>query len=491
VTVVFSPPIALTPAGRHHAEAARANYLATSAALDALTEAVRGNTMTKRILLRAAAGAGKSHALKRMVAEALGRTGCQRIGVTAFANKQVFPLAEELGTAHGAAVVCLRISADALPDLPDSVRRAVSIAPDNASVPATARVILATASMFGRVGWNLKDSLGALPRSDHLFEVLFIDEAWQLPLHLYQGIERLAPVMIGVGDVGQLPPLDPSLNPWRGDAGHNPYRAWPTNFAHDQHTMSIALPSVWRPSAAQLGLWRAFYEDWDDLQCVAAPGDRCMELQGPMAATPAGIWAQISTGVPSLVEVDGLPEPDAPDVDLPLLQTIEGWLDALFESDFRLRQARYDHEGKPIGDSGADGGPSVAVLATRNQAVDDAHEMVERLVQRHSLSGGTIVASTVDSWQGQTNGITVAIHPLSGASALDEFNSAFGRLAVTCTRATHGLLLVSRSGLDQLLATAPPRPGTPFGEPGTRQLPRQTHQRIVRNFARARVDDRL
>lgn len=67
---------------------------------------------------------------------------------------------------------------------------------------------------------------------------------------------------------------------------------------------------------------------------------------------------------------------------------------------------------------------------------------------------------------------------------LDEFNSAFGRLAVTCTRATHGLLLVSRRNLDDLLAVAAPRPGTPFGEPGTRQLPRQTHQRILSTFAR-------
>ena len=86
---------------------------------------------------------------------------------------------------------------------------------------------------------------------------------------------------------------------------------------------------------------------------------------------------------------------------------------------------------------------------------------------------------------GQTNAITVTIHPLSGAFALDEFNSAFGRLAVTCTRATHGLLMVARAGLSDLLADAPARPGTPLGEPGTRQLPRQTHQRILQTFARA------
>jgi hypothetical protein len=128
------------------------------------------------------------------------------------------------------------------------------------------------------------------------------------------------------------------------------------------------------------------------------------------------------------------------------------------------------------------------VLATRNQTVDDAAEVVGRLSDRFGLGETDLLSSTVDSYQGQTNGLTVALHPLSGASQLDEFNSAFGRLAVTCTRATHGLLMVARPGLDELLGDAPARPGTPFGEPGNRQLPRQTHQRILSTFARGRID---
>ncbi|WP_220432860.1 hypothetical protein [Raoultella terrigena] len=59
---------------------------------------------------------------------------------------------------------------------------------------------------------------------------------------------------------------------------------------------------------------------------------------------------------------------------------------------------------------------------------------------------------------------------------------------MTCTRATHGLLLVSRAGLDELLDNAPAVPGTPLGEPGTRELPRQTHRRILRTFARGVVN---
>jgi hypothetical protein len=193
------------------------------------------------------------------------------------------------------------------------------------------------------------------------------------------------------------------------------------------------------------------------------------------------------------LHVGGLPDAEAPDVDLPLLGVLEELLDRVLSTGIELMATQYDGYGQPEGavsltlaDPGTD--PWIAVLATRNQTTDDAQEMVERLTERHGLAPGILVASTVDSWQGQTNALTVAIHPLSGATALDDFNSAFGRLAVTCTRATHGLLILARAGLDEVLANAPARPGTPLGEPGTRRLPRQTHARILSTFAQGEVD---
>lgn len=229
-----------------------------------------------------------------------------------------------------------------------------------------------------------------------------------------------------------------------------------------------------------------------ELNCVAAPGDRSLRVSG-LAGVAGSIWAQVATGVPVMLEVYDLAEPEAPDVDLPLMEFVEELLDELFAAGFAIEHAMYDDAGSPTGematfkpgDQPAD--PLVVILATRNQAVDDATDSVERLRTKHGLTDKDLLASTVDSWQGQTNGITVALHPLTGASQLDEFNSAFGRLAVTCTRATHGLLVVSRPGLDQLLVEAPVRPGTPFGEPGNRHLPRQTHQRILATFTRGAV----
>ena len=489
MAIVFTPPATPSATAQHHNAAAAGNAATTERAIDALLATLSGTAEYERILLKAAAGAGKSHALQRMVAAALEHPGCTRVGITAFANKQLYPLARQLGETLGRKNVCLHVSADRAGQIDEALAAVATVVHSSGDVPPETQVLISTTHMFEGTHRSHLPRLGPAANGEQLFDVLLIDEAWQLPLHRYRTVERLAPLIVGVGDVGQLPPLDPGQNPWRGDRGYNPYRAWPTAYPDGPSTWAGELPAVWRPTAEQRDLWHAFYRDWEHLDCVAAPGDRRLQI-GALDGDAADVWRQVATGIPTLVEVAGLDEPEAPDIDAPLLAVVEQWLDQLLAAGFTLHHARYDSGGNPTGVEVFDGCTAgadvrIVILATRNQAVDDAQAIADRLAERHHLPEGVIVASTVDSWQGQTNAITVAVHPLSGASQLDDFNSAFGRLAVTCTRATHGLLLVSRSGLDELLSSAPARPGTPLGEPGTRQLPRQTHERILASFSRS------
>jgi hypothetical protein len=491
VTIDFSPPAAPIATGEHHSAAAVGNTEAALAASKALAEALDGIAPIDRVLLKAAAGAGKSYALKRLVIEALDHKNCDRVAVIAFTNKQLHPLAESLGKTLGRDKVCLFVKDTTIPDLPQGAANNATVVSTASAIPAETKVLIATSHKLGAINElnRQKNSIGLGRNGSTVYDVLFVDEAWQLPHHLFDKVTKAAPIWVGVGDVGQLPPLEIGSNPWRGEPGYNPYRAWPTDYTDgkDDRTWERELPAVWRPAAGHLGLWRAFYPEWESLNCVAAPGDR--SLVTDLGGVAGEIWRQVGSGVPTLLEVDGLPDPEAADIDLPLVEFVEDLLDQLFTAGFTLESAEY-HDAVPTGARlslapGANAGdPLVAVLATRNQAVDDAAEAVDRLRKTHDLTERDIVSSTVDSYQGQTNGLTVAIHPLTSAVALDDFNSAFGRLAVTCTRATHGLLMVSRPGLDRLLGDAPARPGNPFGEPGNRQLPRQTHQRILASFAR-------
>lgn len=491
----FTSPEVFATSDVHHAAAAARNTTVAEEARAELDDMLSGTSPMERILLRAAAGAGKSYALKRLIAQADGHPFCARIAVVAFTNKQVYPLALALGGQLGRGRVCLLSAQDRFPDVPQEVHDAATVVTKASEMPDETKVVVATCSRLGAPGelGRLRNRFGNGHNGSTVFDVMFVDEAWQIPHHLFDKVARVAPKWVGVGDVGQLPPLEVGENPWRGDPGYNPFRAWPTDYEEDAHTWVRELPAVWRPAAGHLGLWRAFYPEWESLDCVAADGDRGLDL-GTLEGPVAEIWAQVGTGVPTLLEVDGLPEPESADVDLPLMEFVRDLLAELLAGGFSLLTARYDDAGIPTGeiDVAAAGDdhpdPLVAILATRNQAVDDAADVVGELREKFTLTDRELVSSTVDSYQGQTNGITVAVHPLNGAAELDTFNSAFGRLAVTCTRATHGLLIVARPGLDELLGEAPARPGTAFGEPGNRQLPRQTHQRILATFARARID---
>ncbi|MGX1591383.1 AAA family ATPase [Glutamicibacter sp. NPDC055491] len=495
-TNYFADPLVVATSGVHHENAAVLNDRVTDEASAELADMLSGASPMERMLLKAAAGAGKSYALKRLVVEAAQHHRGERVAITAFTNKQVRPLAVSLGESLGKESVALLASKAAYEEMPAEVLDAATVVTSAKDLPGPVKVVIATVARFGAMGElkRMRDHLGAAANGTTPFGLLFVDEAWQIAHHLFDKVTKLAPLWVGVGDVGQLPPLEIGDNPWRGDPGYNPYRAWPTDYDQDARTWSRELPAVWRPAAGHLALWRAFYPEWTSLDCVAGPGDRAIDL-GSMGQDDAAIWRQVGTGVPTLLEVDGLPEPEAADIDLPLMEFVESLLDEFFESEASLVSAVYDNDvpGRQSGLwettslRGDQVDPMVTILATRNQSVDDAIEAVERLQKKHDLTDRDIVASTVDSWQGQTNGITIAVHPLNGATDLDAFNSAFGRLAVACTRATHGLLMVARPGLDELLAAAPARPGTPFGEPGTRQLPRQTHARIIATFARSRI----
>src|SRR6476620_5612791 len=114
MTIAFTPPSIQTASGnageRHHGAANLGNTQAATAAIVALGGALSHTNDYETILLRAAAGAGKSVQLRRMVLDALAHPACARVAVTAFTNKQVQPLARALTRQLSPGSVCLLAS---------------------------------------------------------------------------------------------------------------------------------------------------------------------------------------------------------------------------------------------------------------------------------------------------------------------------------------------------------------------------------------------
>ena len=100
-----------------------------------------------------------------------------------------------------------------------------TVATTTADIPDSCVVIVATCHKLGAYGGERKrllERFGPGANGTDPFDVLFVDEAWQVAHHLFRQVTNAAPVWVGVGDVGQLPPIEIGTNPWRGDPGHNP-----------------------------------------------------------------------------------------------------------------------------------------------------------------------------------------------------------------------------------------------------------------------------
>ncbi|MDQ1246341.1 MAG: hypothetical protein QG597_709, partial [Actinomycetota bacterium] len=185
--MTFDPPAESATGGSSHEAAAAGNAAVADQAAEQLHAALDGSSGIDKILLKAAAGAGKSYVLKRLVAEALQHERCLRVAVMAAQNRQLWPLAAGLGKALGHDRVCLFTAERWLGELPDDLVAHASVATRTADIPVSAQVVLATSHKFDAFGerGRLKDHLGEGANGESTFDVLFIDEAWQLPHHRF------------------------------------------------------------------------------------------------------------------------------------------------------------------------------------------------------------------------------------------------------------------------------------------------------------------
>src|SRR3954470_12895292 len=93
MSVSFTPPSLVATDAFHHSRAASQNEAAAKFAKGQLLDALNGSSDIERILLKAAAGAGKSFLLRGLVRDAIAQPQCLRVAVTAFQNRQLWPLA--------------------------------------------------------------------------------------------------------------------------------------------------------------------------------------------------------------------------------------------------------------------------------------------------------------------------------------------------------------------------------------------------------------
>jgi hypothetical protein len=281
---------------------------------------------------------------------------------------------------------------------------------------------------------KLAVGLNALPMG--FFDLLIVDEAYQLAAKDFYPIADLAPRILLVGDPGQLDPLvTVDITRFEG-ADHKVH--WPLPRAIlDRYpaTPIVHLPATRRlvPDTTTL-IQPSFYPD---LQFVSLADPNQRQIRLPVAGMVGGIddALDLIAGGASVVAVL-LPErgPTFEEYDLDVAAVMADIAHRVLQ-----RQAQ---------------SPARVRLSEADIGCIDPHvasgETVAARLRMHG-SGG-IWVNTPEQWQGLQTQITVVKHPLTEANGPSGFDLEAGRWCVSLTRHTHASIIVGRASIGRVLA---------------------------------------
>ncbi len=422
--------------------------LARRIVIEAASKSVE-NTLTDAVLTRrrltvvkAPPGSGKTHVLTHVAKSVAAHPGLLRVAIACQTNTQADDTCKRLAQIAGAITVVRVASSTGVRahDLPQSVHWTQKMG----DVPHGPCIAVATSAKWGLAG------------VDDPFDVLFVDEAWQLAFKDFQLLTQVAPCFVLIGDPGQIPPVvSVSTQRWETSL-QAPQRPAPEvllDLAREE-TLCLQLPATRRLPHDSARLVRAFYEF--DFDSTAGPGDRSLVVESSGASGSARALAHLrlhsmaaltiptpSAGPP--LEVD----PDIVAGCVDLVTTALSGRSQWFQADHSDAAARANPL-KPI---------NIGISATHRRMVTAIGLALPAPLRGH------VRVDTPERWQGLECALMLVVHPLSSVRRPSEFDLETGRLCVMASRHRAGLVVITRDHLAETLAHTIPSARQPIGAP--------------------------
>jgi hypothetical protein len=292
------------------------------------------------------------------------------------------------------------------------------------------------------------------------FDVLLVDEAWQMKWTQFVPLGRVAPRFVLIGDPGQIPPVVP-VDAARWETTRIPPHI-PTPdvvCAYDEAHIGVKVTQLQLPASRRLpadavSLIQSFYDFSFDAWALphersviaqaggARPIDRAIDLLGDGSV--------VAVTIPT---VDDLP---ASDMDGDVADLAVRVAAQLLDRKARVRMLD-SSEGKLEREITAS---DIAITAT-HRAVNEL--IAQRLRRSNELQ--RIRVDTPERWQGLQRPITIAVHPLSGVLRPSAFDLETGRLCVMASRHQGGLIVVGRDHIGETLDDIIVAADQPIGRP--------------------------
>lgn len=381
-------------------------------------------------VVQAPPGSGKTYLLLQAAKAAYDRR--QRVAIATQTRSQADDICRRLSEN---AVPCIRfVTRDALHSHQPS---GVEAHADHRQLPDDRCIVVGTTAKWGLI------ELG------HPFDVLFVEEAWQMGWADFMLLGQVAPRFVLIGDPGQIPPVvSVDASRWE-TAPRPPHWPAPDLILREKigDAVTLSLPATRRLPASTHGLIQPFYDF--SFACWAEECDRQLKPERRASGAQGALLDRLSKS--SIAGVT-LPTPDGGpplECDESVAKAAVDVVRAILESQpqYLLDGKRQTLEPRHIG-----------LCATH-------HVMNTRMALNLDRKLREVQIDTPERWQGLERPVMVVVHPLSGVVQPSDFDLETGRLCVMASRHQIGLVVVTRDHLRDTLDSHMPSAAQPVGRP--------------------------
>ncbi len=401
----------------------------TSPIYEQIAQFIRGSN--RFCVVKAPPGSGKSFHLLESLDEALNEG--RRIAIAAQTNNQVNDLCIRFGMRYPSQSV-IRFSSKSFNE-PDNFPDNVTVVTDKKDLPAGACTIVTTCSKLGTTEL-------AAP-----FDILLIDEAWQMTWATFLTLRTTAPRYVLIGDPGQIPPtVTVDCDRWETSATAPHYPAPQILLGIDGlagQITKLELDKCWRLPHDSVLAVQMFYDF--EFGAVAVPGERFLRATKPGKGLSTDSAIDLLGDHSTVILTYPTEETGAPiETDQELASFISELVSTLLE-----RQCLISTSDKEVSDPRRLTADDIGIVSTHNQ-------MNTAISSTLSGAARAIRVTTPERWQGLERPVMIAVHPLSGVSVPSSFDLETGRLCVMASRHRSACIFVTRDHVGQTLATRLP-----------------------------------
>lgn len=381
-------------------------------------------------VVKAPPGSGKSHNLVQALDDLVDAP--VRIAIAAQTNNQVDDLCRQIARAFPAAEVVRFSSSGYSQPLPNNV----VVIDKVENLPFGPSLVVGTVAKF------------AISDVTDSYDVLFVDEAWQMTWADFLTLRDVAARYVLIGDPGQIPPVV-SIDVDRWEVSPvAPHRPAPDVILDNPDlgavTTRLFLDSCWRLPHDSVELIRHFYDF--HFTAEAAPGERFLRPRQALElgrATDRSIAALTDSSTVVLThpsDTDG----SVFDPDTELAEVVATLAHRLLELRCEY-SAQPEHVAEPQPLQPAD----IGIVSTHNLM----NTAIESALSPEFRGRNGIRVTTPERWQGLQRPVMIAVHPLSGIAIPSSFDLETGRLCVMASRHRSACFFVTRDNVGRTLDT--------------------------------------